>query len=281
MKDFFNSLRFKILVGVVALLLGLIIYEASSGGYSSAPGNILSTILWPFQKASASISGGVSDIFDKFIHADEYEAENARLKENVAELQKKLSEAQSAAIENEQLKIMLGIKEQNEDFDLVNVSVVGRDQNSLYGTFTIDKGSLSGITPNCPVITENGLVGKVIEVSLTTCRVQTLLSPECGVAAYVPRTLEVGPVVGDDELVSGGFVALSYLSHETAVLPGDIILSSGSAGMFPGGLNIGVVTELKAERNGITTRAIIKPSVDVLTVKSCFVIKSFGGKAES
>ena len=261
----------------MALLLGLIIYEASSGGYSSAPGNVISTVLWPFQKASSSISNGVGSFFDKFIHADEYEEENVKLKTEVAELQKKLSKAQAAAIENEQLKIMLGIKEQNSDFDLVNVSVVGRDQNSLYGTFTIDKGSLSGITPNCPVITENGLVGKVIEVSLTTCRVQTLISPEFGVAAYVPRTLEVGPAVGEE----GNMVALSYLSHATAVMPGDIVLSSGSAGVFPAGLNVGVVTELKAESNGITTRAVINPSEDVLTIKNCFVITNFAGKAES
>jgi len=277
LKDFFKSLRFKILVGVVALLLGLIIYEASSGGYSSAPNNVLSTILWPFQKASSSISGGVSNVFDKFIHADEYEAENEQLKNEVAELQKQLAQAQSATIENEQLKTMLGIKEQHEDFDLVNVSVIGRDQNSLYGSFTIDKGSLAGITPDCPVITENGLVGKVVEVSLTTCRVQTMLSPEFGIAAYVPRTLEVGPVSGIDN----DLIALSYLAHGTAVKPADIVMSSGSAGVFPAGINIGVVTELQAESNGITTRAVIKPSVDVRSIKSCFIIKNFAGKAES
>ena len=83
MKNFFSSKRFKILVGIAALLIGFMLRSASSGGYATFIENAISIVSLPFSRLSSIVSGTASDFFDKFIRAAEIHDENEALKEEI------------------------------------------------------------------------------------------------------------------------------------------------------------------------------------------------------
>ena len=93
--------------------------------------------------------------------------------------------------------------------------VIGRDANSQFGSFIIDKGTLQGVAKRDPVITSDGLIGVIEEVGLTYSRVITLHDPSLNVGAYVSRTRDTGIVVGAVDLAQDGQCKMTYLPRDS------------------------------------------------------------------
>lgn len=278
MSEFFKSYKFKILLAILAVLIGMILYSASSEDASNIPRNLLEIITSPFQKASAYISDKTGDIFDKFISFDKIANENEELKNTVAELNSKLIELEKLKDENEQLKDIVEIKEIYPDFETTVAFVVSRDPSDRYSSFMIDRGTLHGVSVNDPVITVNGLVGIITKVGPISARVKTIFSPESNISAIEISSKELGVIKGDLKLSDYGFCRFSILSETTNLKKGDTIITAGASGIFPKGIPIGQIEEIKNEAHGITKYATIKPSESVEEVVSVQVVTSFTGK---
>lgn len=280
MRDFFKSTKFKILVCVLALIVGIMLYSASNSG-SESGASIFGTIFKPIQKFSSSVTNKVESSLDMLLNASKYYDDNKKLKEQLNEYYKKVVDYENLKEENEQLRSVIGLKEQFPDYEFSPpCSVISRTTNDPFGSFTIDRGTDDGIAQYDPVITKDGLVGIVTKVSKTYSRVQTILSPEVPVGAYCIRTKDTGVVEGDTELAKKGYCKMIYLSRESTLEVGDIIVSSGNSGLFPIDRIIGTVEEIKPEENGLSLTATIKPVVDVNQVSNVFVITSFKGQGE-
>lgn len=277
MREFFKSWRFKILLGVVAVFIGVMLYEASTGGLS-APNGLIGSLTSPVQQGASAVSNGVSGFFDKFLNAGNYKKENEELKTQISELQQQMVDYEKMKEQNEQLKEIAGIKEKHSDFDMEPATVIARDPSDAYGSFTINKGSVHGVKKNDPVITSAGLVGQVTSVGLTYAHVTTLLSPDLEISGYEVHTKDSGVVVGDLALSQEGLCQMQHLSKETSIAKGYIICTAGSSGLFPSDLIIGTVQEIKIQNNGISAYAVIKPTVDVHEVTNVAVLKSFVGQ---
>ncbi|MCL2088701.1 MAG: rod shape-determining protein MreC [Oscillospiraceae bacterium] len=277
MKDFFTSLKFKILCLVAALLIGLMFYAAGTGGFSTLPSSILGGITSPFQKLSSSISAKTGNFLSKFVNAEQNELENIELKDEISRLRKQLVDYSRLLDENEQLREILQIKEIRDDFVLTGASVISRDPNVLFNSFTIDKGLIHGVKLNDPVIVSGGLIGRVDYVGSNFSTVVTLLSPEMKVSVYEISKGETGIIEGDIALAKDGFCKLVYIDKDTAIIPGDIVVTSGSSasGLLPGGLVVGTVVNITAEEHGKTVFATIKPVADIDNLKGVIVIKDF------
>ena len=145
MKEFFHSIKFKILICVAALLAGLMTYVAINVGAQSGPEQILNTLTYPFTAAANWIADGVSGFIDKLVNADTYKSQNEELSAKLTEMYKHTMDYESLRDENEQLREMLGLKEKNKDFIFSEpCAIVARNANDLYGGFTISSGSSSG-----------------------------------------------------------------------------------------------------------------------------------------
>lgn len=282
MQEFFHGKFFKVLLVVVALLIGFIIYAASTGGLSTFPSQLVSIVSSPFQQLSSNISGAATEFFEKFVNMDAYYEENKELREQIAELEEQLADYKDIKEENEQLKESMNIKDDIPEVkEMVTASVIARDPSERFGGFTIDKGSAHGISQNDVVITAEGLVGRVYEVSLNTAKVVTILSPEVKVGAIVSPSGETGVVTGEILLAEDGTCKIMYLDRSTTVEAGDLVMTSGEGGIYPSGIIIGRVSEVQTESHGITSYAIIEPLVDVNSTKNVFVITDFFGKENS
>lgn len=273
MGDFFKSIRFKILLAVLILLLFFMLRAAWTGG---APiiSQTTGAIVTPLQKLSSSISYTVTGYFERFFHADDIAKENEQLQEQIRELQNQLVDYEQYKQENENLREFLGIKEENPDFELEPASVVARDPNDRFYSFTIDKGSLDGISPYDTVISADGLVGRVKEVGLNWSKVLTLLDPSMDIGAYVSRTRDIGVVTGDVALAQEGMCKLTYLPRESGAARGDLVVTTGGS-LYPGGLIVGSISEVRTEKGEISLYAVVTPAADIRSVKQVMVIKSY------
>ena len=281
MGDFFKSIRFKILVAVLAFLLAFMLRAAYTGGLAPLTSQILGILTNPLQKASASVSASFSGLFDRMFRSGEILEENERLKEENRRLTQRQLEFDKYKLENEQLKEYLDIKEKNPDFDFETAFVIGRDPNDRFYAFTIDKGSLDGISLHDPVITEDGLVGMVVEVGPTYAKVATILDVMLEISSYDSRTKDIGITTGRIDLAEEGLCQLTLLQRESGASAGDIVITSNVGGLYPKDLVIGTIREVRTESHGISLYAVIEPAVDVRTVKDVLVITSFEGQASA
>ena len=282
MSDFFKSGKFKILTAVLAVLIALMFVTAYLGGRASPLSQALGIVVAPLQKLSSNISGAASGFFEKFLSAQQLYDENIALREEIRELREQLVDFEEYKRENEHYREVLGLKEQNPEFTFEPAEVIGRDPNDRFYGFTIDKGSLNDVSVRDPVITPDGLVGWVSEVGLNYAKVSTILDVSVDVGAVDTRTRDSGVVTGDISLAAQGLCKLGYLPRESAVTAGDIIQTSGLSSafgmVFPKGLIIGKVTEVRAEPSGIVLYAVIEPTAKITSVKDVFVLTSFPGQ---
>ena len=177
--------------------------------------------------------------------------------------------------ENEQYKEAWQIKEENPSYQVVNANVIGRDALEKYYSFTIDKGSRHGVKVKDSVMTENGIVGRVIEVGPNYAKVATILDPSVSIGCMVSRTGDSGLVGGDNVLSQNKQCTMTLLARDTLATEGDEVITTGLGGVFPRGLPVGTVKEVLLEASGKSMYAIIDPYEDIESVKMVMVITSF------
>ena len=278
MGDFFKSLRFKILLALLVVLIAFMLRAAYMGGLGTMAGYVLGVASTPFQKLSASISYSVTDMLDTLFRAGDYKNENEALREEIRNLRQQLVDYEVALQENEQYKQFLEIKENNQDFQVELAAVIGRSPDARFGSVTIDKGSIDGIELRDPVITADGLVGYTSEVGPTYSQVITILDPTLHVGVSDARTRDTGIVEGTIALSEQGRCKMSYIDRGSAVAKGDIVTTSGVGGVFPKGLMIGTVSEVQVEAHGTSLYAVLEPAVDIYAIKDVVVITEFEGQ---
>lgn len=279
MKDFFHSLKFKILICIGALLLGLMTYVAVTVGKETAPEQIIGTITYPFVSAANGIADGVSGFIDKLVNADKYKTENEELNAKLSEMYKQTMDYETLQKENERLREMLELKQKNEDYQFSEpCDVIARNANDIYGGFTVGIGENSGLSVNDPVITSVGLVGRVTRIAANYARVTTIISPDVNVGVYTMRSKTTGVIENTVESAANGMCLMSDILKDADIEVGDIIFTSGKSGLFPADIMVGTVTDVYDDPNGLSRHALIEPAEDVKSVTMAFVITDFSGK---
>ena len=172
------------------------------------------------------------------------------------------------------------LKKENPSYDILPAGVLRRDANDDFYSFTLDKGSTDNVEKNDPVITENGLIGWVSDVELTTCRVRTILSPDTKASAIDKKTSDNGIISGNAEYCDDNLTCLTKIAENNKIKVGDIVVTSGTGGVYPKNLIIGKVKELKFNSYDTTRYAVVEPYEDIRTVTSAAIITDFDGKGE-
>jgi len=282
MRDFLKSTRFKVMVGFLAFLVGMMVYAVTRGGYSVSGASFINTVTKPFRAASNGISRKMEHTVDKLTNADKYIEENERLKKQIGELNAQLTEYDAIKAEVEELRKFVSIKEEHEDYMLSQpCKVLGYVTNDPFKSFTIDKGSADGIEPNCPVVTSEGLVGITVDVSKHVATVRTILSPDLSVAAVASSSnADQGIIEGNVLSSENGQTKLIHVPKKNKLKRGDLMITAGNSGLFPKDYPIGTILEIGFDSNGLSVCADIQPCVDVNRLTSVIVITDFSGKKE-
>ena len=277
MRFFFRSRRFKIICCVVAVLIAVAIIIRIIGGTIAPHAGIFGAIAQPFRSAATSISNWFEDYNKKLNDGEELIKENNELQKRVDELSSQIVEYDEAKKQNEFLKDFLEIKEENPDFKFEEATLISRDNDDKGYSFTINKGSVNGISAYDPVITASGLVGYISEVGPGYSKVMTLLSEDMDIGCVDYRTSDVGIVTGNASIASEGLVDFHNLPRSCSVALNDIIVTAGG-GIYPEGLIVGTIQNLSSEENQTSITAKIKCAVDVAEIRDVMVITYFDGQ---
>lgn len=282
MKEFFGSLKFKILICIAALLLGLMTYIAVSGGFQTVPEVLLNGITSPFVSAANSISDWANCLLDTLVNADSYKEENDILNAQLTEMYQKTKDYEELKEENALLREMLGLKEDNESFVFSEpCDVVARNANDMYGGFTINRGSSDGLSLNDPIVTSVGLVGIVTEIAPNYAKVSTMLSPQVNVGVITMRSKATGVLENDLTHAENGMCLMSNILKDADIRVGDVVATSGKSGLYPESIMVGRVVEVYDDPNGLSRHAVVKPLVDCFDVTTVFSVVEFDGKGLS
>ena len=213
----------------------------------------------PVQSISSRAGGAGSGLINRILHFNSAAQENEQLQKRLAEVELQLRNNQEAVAENERLKGLLNLN-QTTGYDAIPARVIARDSSVWFNTITIDHGSSSGIALNMPVVTATGIVGRVVALSPWTAQVMLLTDEKAAAGAVVGQLGEsgaVGSIRGKGEI---GLVEMRYVSGLQKVSVGDYVLTTGQDGIYPPGLNIGEVVDLRAGTATQAHQILIRPS---------------------
>lgn len=275
----FTSKNFKILMIAVVILLGVLVYGLNAG--TSVFSNVFGTVSAPLLTAGTNTTEGAKEFLNlDGMSKEELKALYNDLSEENRKLREQLVDYYALKDENASYENILSVKKAMPDLQLAAGSVVGRDPNDVFGDFTINCGSLAGVSVGDAVITETGVVGVVEEVYAASSRVRSILSEKTQIGATDKSCKESGVVTSDIQFANSGKVKMLYLTRDTEVQPGSIITTSGAGGVFPGNLLIGRVDSVERSNADSSYYAILIPYVDVTEVTDVFVVTDFDGKGD-
>lgn len=276
MDRFFLKRRsFKCLVLILSFLIIISIVSGLFGLWLEPQSTVIGAVVTPIQKLSTSVGNSVARFIATYNYNKKLESENEELKKQVNTLTENLIDFDAYRSENEFLREFLEIKNANEDYEMASAAVIAVDFADGNLSFTIDKGTLDGISLNDPVITAQGVVGYITNAQATYSTVASVLSSNINVGAYATRTGEYGIVSSTPELSAKGYCRMNYLSSKTLIANGDYIITSGLGGLFPSGLVIGTVGEVRQDETSVSSYATIIPAADIEELHRVMVITSF------
>lgn len=182
-------------------------------------------------------------------------------------LRKRVAQLEEARLENERLKALVNAAASQETSSVV-ARVIGRPTNPWEDTITIGLGTRSGVKAGMPVVGPRGLLGQTVDVAGNSSRVRLLTDQRSGVAAMIQRNRAEGVLRGSID----GQLTLDFVSRETTIKAGDVVITSGMGGIYPKGLIIGEVSRVSRATNALYQDILVKGSARVSSLEEVLVL---------
>lgn len=200
------------------------------------------------------------------------EAQLEAVKKENSDLKFQLIQHDRIVAENDQLRASVAWQKRMP-WTLKLAKVLTRDPANWWRTMQIDVGSRDGIAVNMPVLTPQGLVGRIDEVGYMSSRVVLLGDPNCRVAARVWDTKDRGVIApGASSVLDPTLVSLTYLPRHSTNRPGSFVYTSGEGGIFPDRILIGQIADIESVGQGLYVEARVKLAADLQRLEMVWVI---------
>lgn len=246
--------------GVVAfaffLLLGLLMRQAPTTVRQGVVATALGTVFYPAQLVAMSLNTfrAVAD-------------ENEQLKEENARLRQETYHAREGLQELARLHTLVRFDDK-WDFPIVTARVVGHNPGRFLTTLVINRGTYHGVQEDMPVFSMNGLVGKITKAAMTHSRVQLLVDPNLKLSVMERRTR----VVGFLESMDGHMLTAMVPTH-AGIQVGDTLVTSGLGGIFPKGIPVGTVKNVRKSDLDVMRLMDVAPFQEFSILEEVFVME--------
>lgn len=251
------------------VIIGLIVLAL--GGYLTPVSRIA---LAPLVGAQTWISARFQTIQDYFSSPQdilrlrqrnaELEVENSRLKTEIIGLKQQLSETRI-------LSALVDFARINPDYRYLAAAVIGRDPSPFVKYVIINRGSDDGLRRGMPVVTQQGLVGRVAAVTAGAARVQLVVDPDSAVNVRLEPSRSEAVLLGS----LSGELSLEMIPQLAGVQVGDLVLTSGLGGNYPANILIGQIINLRRQETELFQEAVVQPVVDFNQLEIVLIITNF------
>ena len=249
----------SIVVAAVLLIVSLTILSYSAVRLSET-GLLRKMVLEtaaPIEDAINISLKSLHDAWKRYLFLVGLENENRQLRREKALLSEQLNRYREGYLEGMRLQKLLALKD-GFPYRTVAARVIDSDRTSLFKTLLINKGTSDGLRVGLAVLSDQGVVGRIIETSWHASRVLLLIDENSNIDALIQRSRAQGILQG----AGAAGCNLKYISRVEEVLTGDVVLSSGLAGVFPKGLLLGIVTGVSRKEGGLFQKIDVAPAVD-------------------
>lgn len=196
------------------------------------------------------------------------ERENARLRAEVDQLSSEAVRVPELERQNAELRAELGFQRDNPRFRWVTARLIGFDPSNLVQAIIVDQGSRSGIAEGMTAITPRGLVGQVVQVTPNTAKILLITDVSSSVDGQVQTSRARGVVSGSRT----GQLTMTYIPQGLKVQTGDRVVTSGLGGVFPEGIWVGTVTDVRQNDVDLFQSALLEPVVDFGRIEQVMII---------
>jgi rod shape-determining protein MreC len=258
--------------GLLALNFALMTYDARDESTKQRKiRTVAQSIAYPFQWTASSIGNLVGGLFGG-VELRRASTENQQLRAQVERIQNELRDTRLKASEADRLEKLLKLNEQTE-YGAVTAQVIARDPSLWFDSVTINKGRAAGIEINMPVVTADGIVGRIVSTGPLSAQVMLITDEQSGTGAVVGQLGQSNAVGSIKGMGEKGLLDMRYVSGLEKVQLGDIVYTTGQDGIYPPGYSVGQVVEL---RPGTATQAQvihIRPSAGLDRLKEVVVLQ--------
>ena len=273
MKRFFSSKVRTVLVIAVVLAAALTVIGNLTG--STPLDGAVKGLLTPISTAASHLKNGAAQLYSYLFRSEALAAENADLKEQLAQISNDARKLDAMTRENARLRAALELQQDHEDYKLVDAYIIDRDSRDWASTFTINRGSASGLAEGMCVVTENGeVVGLITSVGSNYAVVTTVLDSSLEVSATIASTGYNGMVRGGYTVGLDGYLRMDYLPTSAVIRNQDQVVTSGST-VYPRDLVLGRIIDAGYDDTGVAKYAVLEPAVNVSSIEQVFVITEY------
>ncbi len=224
-------------------------------------------LLGPLQKVGTQLRGYGDGLQLKYQLLFKVHEENRLLREELQRYQEVNRQYREAVATNERLRRLLEFKDTLETPTLT-ARIVGKDPSLWFRTLTIDRGSSDGVQKAMPVVTVDGIVGQVINTSPHYAKVLLATDPNSAIDVLSQTTRSQGILKGTG---SGAF-QMHYVLKSVEIQEGDHVITSGLGGIFPKGLEVGVISKVSQSPRGMFQEIAIEPAVDFSQLEEVLIV---------
>ena len=273
MKQIFSKRVRNVLIAAVLLPIVLSIAAGALG--FKLPDVAVKTILQPLRSGAQAMTRQAEGIYSYLFRYEALEERVQQLEAETAQLREEVRAAASLSRQVEQLTAALGLKNQREDFVLLDAYIIGWDSGDWSESCTINKGSLAGVQVDQCVVTSNGeVVGLVTEVGLNYAVVKTVLDSSLEISANIASSGYNGMVQGGYATGEEGYLRMNYLPSDAVICNHDQVVTAGST-LYPRDLVLGSVIDAGFDETGVAKFAILEPAADFGSLEQIFVLTSY------
>ncbi len=258
-----------ITITIVVLIIVVVISNLGTSKMQTAQ-TVISKLFMPLQNGYVYIKNKIIGNEQEISDIGTLKKENAGLKEENSKLKEQVRELEILKSENNTLKEYVNLKNKYSEFATVPANVIERSYSNYEKIIVINVGSNDGIQENMPVISESGLVGRVLSVTDNTAKVQTIIDTASTISATISTSSESillkGTISNDKNLRA------TSIPVEVSILQGDEVVTSGFGGIFPKGILIGNIAEVVNTKNELDRYANVNPATDFTKLETVLVI---------
>jgi len=265
------KIRAIVLLGAIAVVC-LLLLTLQMRGYTAVATDALAVVTTPIQSTLARVNRSAVGVWSTYQDWKNVRAENRRLREEAQQLRVEALQVNETVEENRRLRRLLALKEAMP-LETLSGEIIAREWGGWVRSLTVNRGRSDHVTRLTAVIAPDGLIGRVVDVRPGASVVQVLIDPASTVGAHGVRSRTAGIVEGDPR----GTMRFKYMARDGSGLQvGDLVVTSGSGGLFPRGIPIGRVRAIDDRGSALFHYAQLTPSVDFARIDEVLLIVGEG-----